>query len=136
MEIVLVVEDNDGVRRYACETLAELGYHVIEAATAAEALEQAAAAAVIDALFTDVVLAGGMSGRDLANRFRETYPSVPVLFTTGYTRNAIVHHGRLDPGVDLLGKPYTQQDLAQKLREVIDKAAARVAVTSVGEQED
>jgi len=73
-------------------------------------------------LFTDVVLPGPLTGRDLATRLRQRYPELPVLYTTGYTRNAIVHQGRLDPDVDLLNKPYTQQDLALKVRELLDRA--------------
>ena len=73
-------------------------------------------------LFTDVVLPGSMSGRELADKVRKKYSGLPVLYTTGYTRNAIVHQGRLDPDVHLLNKPYTQRELAQKLRELIDAA--------------
>jgi CheY-like chemotaxis protein len=68
------------------------------------------------------VLPGSLTGRDLANRLRQRYPDLPVLYTTGYTRNAIVHQGRLDPDVHLLNKPYTQQDLAHKVRELLDRA--------------
>ena len=75
----------------------------------------------VDAIFTDVVLPGA-SGRELADQIRRLYPHMPVLYTTGYTRNAIVHQGRLDPDVHLLNKPYTQQDLAHKVRELLDRA--------------
>ena len=75
-------------------------------------------------LFTDVVLPGGVSGRVLADRVREKLPHLPVLFTTGYTQNAIVHQGRLDPNVHLLTKPYTQQELARKVRELLGKKAS------------
>jgi signal transduction histidine kinase/CheY-like chemotaxis protein len=119
-EVVLVVEDNDGVRDYASASLRDLGYEVYEAPDAAGALEQIKNGAKIDLLFTDVVLPGGMSGRVLADKINEKYPDLPVLFTTGYTRNAIVHHGRLDPHVHLLNKPYTQQDLARKVRQLLD----------------
>ncbi len=74
----------------------------------------------VDLLFTDVVLPGGANGRELANRARSAHPSLPVLYTTGYTRNAIVHQGRLDADVELLNKPYTQQDLARKVRDLLD----------------
>ena len=73
----------------------------------------------IDLLFTDVVLPGGTSGRQLADEIVRERPSLPVLFTTGYTRNAIIHHGRLDSNVNLLSKPYTQQDLARKIRQLL-----------------
>jgi signal transduction histidine kinase/CheY-like chemotaxis protein len=130
METVLVVEDNDGVRGYAKSVLEEIGYRVLEAARADSALRIIQSEERIDLLFTDVVLPGGITGRVLADRAAEHRKDLPVLFTTGYTRNAIVHHGRLDAGVQLLGKPYTQQDLIQKVREILDrKGALLVAAT-------
>jgi CheY-like chemotaxis protein len=118
-ETIMIVEDNEGVREFAKGALEDLGYTVIETADAETALRLMDGGASIDLLFTDVVLPG-MSGRELANRATATRPGLPVLFTTGYTRNAIIHHGRLDPGVELLGKPFTQHDLARKVREMID----------------
>jgi len=118
-EVILLVEDNDGVRAYAKGVLEELGYWIIEAANAEQAMRALAKKPRIDLLFTDVVLPGE-SGRELADRVKRLYPHVPVLYTTGYTRNAIVHQGRLDPKINLLSKPYTQQDLARKLRELLD----------------
>jgi CheY-like chemotaxis protein len=123
-ETIMVVEDSDGVREYACAALGELGYKTIEAANAADALRLAEDGARIDLLFTDVVLPGGVSGRQLSNSMLKLRPDLPVLFTTGYTRNAIVHHGRLDPDVQLLNKPYTQQDLLRKVRELLDSRRA------------
>jgi signal transduction histidine kinase len=119
-ETILLVEDNEGVREYAREVLEELGYKIIEAGNAADALRLAADGARIDLLFTDVVLPGGVSGRELSDNLLKVRPDLRVLFTTGYTRNAIVHHGRLDPGVHLLNKPYTQHDLVRKVRELLD----------------
>ena len=119
-ETILVVEDSEGVRRYAKEALEDLGYRVIEAGNAGDGLEQLANHQRIDLLFTDVVLPGAANGRVLATKARDRYPNLPVLYTTGYTRNAIVHQGRLDPDVQLLNKPYTQQDLARKVREMLD----------------
>ena len=75
-----------------------------------------------DLIVLDIVMPGGMDGRQLAEAVLHLQPGLPVLFTTGYAENAIVHHGRLDPGVHLLNKPYRQQDLAAKLREVLDRA--------------
>jgi DNA-binding response OmpR family regulator len=72
-------------------------------------------------LFTDVVMPGGMNGRQLADEAVRRRPGLKVLFTTGYTRNAIVHHGRLDPGVDMIGKPFTFQELGAKIRTVLDR---------------
>ncbi len=121
-ETLLVVEDNDGVREYAISILEDLGYAVIEASNVAEALQKMKSAPKIDLLFTDVVLPGGANGRVLADKLLAVYPKLPILFTTGNTRNAIVHHGRLDANVHLLQKPYTQQELARKLRELLDGA--------------
>ena len=78
----------------------------------------------IDLLFVDVVLPRPMNGRELAHKIRSLNPNLPVLFTTGYTRNAIVHEGRLDPDVQLINKPYTQQELARKVRELLDRASS------------
>ena len=120
-ETILLVEDNEGVRTYAKSVLEDLGYWVLEAADAHEALRLVAKKPQISLLFTDVVLPGSDNGRALADKLRERYPELPVLYTTGYTRNAIVHQGRLDAGVQLLNKPYTQQDLAHKIREMLDQ---------------
>ena len=121
-ECILVVEDTDGVREYAVSSLEELGYGVLSAPTAERALDIVEKAPKFDLLFTDVVLPG-MSGRELADRLSKSRPGIPVLFTTGYSRNAIVHNGRLDPGVNLLSKPYTQRTLASRIRELIDRSS-------------
>jgi PAS domain S-box-containing protein len=118
-ETVLVVEDDDMVRGIAVDHLAVLGYRTVEARNAVEALERLRSGARVDLLFTDVVMPGGMNGRELAQRARALRPGLKVLFTSGYTENAIVHHGRLDPGVLLLQKPYRRQALAQKLRDAL-----------------
>ncbi len=120
-ETILVVEDNDGVREYARDILLELGYRVLDAANVPEALCAVATKPPVSLLFTDVVL-GNSNGRVLADGLQRIYPGLPVLYTTGYTRNAIVHQGRLDADVHLLNKPFTQQELAQKVRELIDGA--------------
>ena len=123
-ETILVVEDNEPVRDYACMALDELGYKILEAGDAKQAMAIVDSGARIDLLFTDVVLPGGVSGRTLSERVLQVRPDLPVLFTTGYTRNAIVHHGRLDPNVNLLNKPYTQQDLARKVGELLGRETA------------
>ncbi|WP_284734587.1 hybrid sensor histidine kinase/response regulator [Sphingosinicella terrae] len=120
-ETILVVEDDDDVRAYTVECLRELGYRVIEAHDGPSALRLLERQEEpLDLLFTDVVMPG-MSGRELADAARERQPSLKVVYTSGYTRNAIVHGGRLDPGVDLIAKPFTYQALAQKVRDVLDR---------------
>ncbi|WP_137045206.1 hybrid sensor histidine kinase/response regulator [Pseudolabrys sp. FHR47] len=119
-ESILLVEDDPDVSRFVIDALSDIGYHVTHAATAAEALEKLKGMSDIALLFTDVVLPRGMNGRELANAVKETHPDLPVLFATGYTRNAIIHHGRLDSDVDLLTKPFTTEAMAKKVREVLD----------------
>ncbi|MEX2335142.1 MAG: response regulator [Pseudohongiella sp.] len=100
--------------------LAGLGYQVKAAASAAEALDIMDSGWRIDLLFTVVVMPGGMNGIQLADAARLRQPALKVLFTSGYTEDAIVHQGRLDPGVNLLGKPYRRADLVAKVRQVLD----------------
>jgi PAS domain S-box-containing protein len=119
-ELVLVVEDDAEIRRLSVEALRDLGYRVLEAAEGPEALRLLEANAGIALLFTDVVLPGGMTGAEIASAARVLRPQLQVLYTTGYARDAIVHDGRLDPGVQLLVKPFTFADLAAKVREVLD----------------
>lgn len=120
-EVVLVVEDDPDVRSYSVESLHELGYQVLEAKDGPAALQVLEANGPVDLIFTDVVLPGGMSGADVVARARELYPEMKALFTTGYSRNAIVHHGRLDKGVHLLPKPFSFEELAIRIREVLDR---------------
>ena len=115
-ERILLVEDDDMVRTHARALLEGLGYHVIVAADARAALAAIDGGAEIDLLFTDVVMPGGMNGRELAAQVNERLPNLPVLFTSGYAENALVHDGRLDGGVHLLTKPYRLPDLAAQLR--------------------
>ncbi len=118
-ETILVVEDDDLVRSFVLVQLGSLGYPTLSAKNAVEALAIVDGGAAFDLLFTDVILTGGLNGRRLADEVRKRRPGVKVLFTSGYTENAIVHHGRLDPGVVLLAKPYHKADLARKIREVL-----------------
>ncbi len=118
-EVVLVVEDNDDVRAYSVMSLTELGYKVLEAREAEAALAILGAEGRIDLLFTDVVLPG-VSGRVLVDRAVALRPDLKVLFTTGYSRDAIVHQGRLDAGVQLISKPFTFDQLAARVRDTID----------------
>jgi len=119
-ELVLVVDDEPEVRKFAVDALRELGYRTIEAADGAEGLHSLGARSDIVLLFTDVGLPGGMNGRQLADEARRKWPDLKVLFTTGYARDAIIHNGRLDPGVQLITKPFTFAGLATKLRQVLD----------------
>jgi CheY-like chemotaxis protein len=119
-ETILVVEDDDALRSYTVETLAELGYRVLPATNGAAALEILDSGNDIDLLFTDVVMPGGLNGRQLADEAVRRRPGLKVLFTTGYTRNAIVHHGRLDPGVEMVGKPFSSDELIRKVRAILD----------------
>ncbi|MDG5489319.1 CHASE3 domain-containing protein [Sphingomonas sp. BGYR3] len=121
-EVVLVVEDEERVRRMSVTALEELGYRVIEAADPHRALALLDQRDRIDLLFTDVIMPD-LNGRLLAEAAREKRPGLPVLYTTGYTRNAIVHNGMLDHDVAFLAKPFTMRQLAEKVRQVIDGEA-------------
>jgi PAS domain S-box-containing protein len=122
-ETILVVEDDALVRTYVLAQIKSLGYRTFSATNAAEALALIDSDTPIDLLFTDVVMPGGMNGRQLADEARKRRPDLKVLFTSGYTENAIVHHGRLDPGVLLLAKPYRKPQLAQMIRIALDAAS-------------
>ncbi len=117
-EIVLVVEDDRQVRHISIDALRELGYTVLQASTPADALAQIDLQPNIALLFTDIVMPG-MNGRQLADKALELLPKMKVLYTTGYTRNAVVHNGMLDPGTAFLPKPFTFEQLAMKVRDVL-----------------
>ena len=118
-ETILVVEDDLPVQATVIELLTGLGYSVLRASDAQSALSILQSGLPIDLLFTDVVMPGPLSSTELARQARLLLPDIAVLFTSGYTRNAIVHGGRLDPGVELLSKPYRQEDLARKVRQLL-----------------
>ncbi len=118
-ETILVVEDDELVRGHLISQLRDLGYEVSGAASGVEALALLQRGERYDLLFTDVVMPG-MNGRQLVDEARRIAPRMRVLFTSGYSENAIVHHGRLDHGVQLLSKPYRRQELALKVRDVLD----------------
>ena len=118
-EAILVVEDDEAVREASVALLRNLGYTVYQAADAQAALSIIESGIALDMLFTDVVMPGAMRSPELARRARERMPHLAVLFTSGYTENAIVHAGRLDEGVQLLSKPYTNEALARKVRQVL-----------------
>jgi PAS domain S-box-containing protein len=119
-ESILVVEDDEALRAYTVELLSELGYRVLEAQSGAAALEIIDREHDLDLLLTDIVMPGGINGRQLADEAVRRQPKLTVLFTTGYTRNAIVHHGRLDPGVQMIGKPFSAAELGAKIRVLLD----------------
>ncbi|GFE90208.1 response regulator [Steroidobacter agaridevorans] len=121
-ETILVVEDDPDVRAFTVETVRELGYDVLEARDGVNALNllRQTPAGDIDLLFSDVVLPGGMNGQQLAQQAVVLHPRLKVLFATGYARDVIVHHGRLDPGVQLITKPFAFDDLAARIRSVLD----------------
>ena len=118
-EILLVVEDEEAVRHMAVDVLRDLGYTVVQARDANQALEVLVVQPNISLLFTDIVMPN-MNGRQLAEQALKMYPGLKVLFTTGYTRNAVVHNGILDAGVAFLQKPFSVYDLATKVRSVLD----------------
>jgi CheY-like chemotaxis protein len=120
-ETILVVEDHEELRAFSTGVLRELGYNVVEASSGRVALDVLQTNSDFDLLFTDVVLPDGMSGRELAQEAVRRRPGLKVLFTTGYTRNAIVHNGKLDPGINLISKPFTYEQLAAKVRALLDR---------------
>lgn len=126
-ERILVVEDDEQVRTVVVALIEGLGYRVSEATDAARALALIESGASVDLLFTDVVMPGSLKSPELARLARLRMPGLKVLFTSGYTADAIMHDGRLDPGVELLSKPYTREQLAWRLRGLLDAGAAQPA---------
>ena len=129
-ETILLVEDDEEVRKFAAEVLREQGYNLHVASDGASALRLLDAESNISMLFTDVVLPGGMNGRQLADEAQRRRPSLKVLYATGYTRNAIIHQGRLDAEVELLTKPFTAEALVRKVRQMLDAQPSVVPSSS------
>jgi PAS domain S-box-containing protein len=121
-ETILLVEDEADVRSFTATVLSELGYRVLTAADASSALAVLATAPKVDLLFTDVGLPNGVDGRQLVDKARERWPDLRVLFTTGYARTALMHYGRLDPGIELIVKPFSEASLASRIRRILDAA--------------
>jgi CheY-like chemotaxis protein len=119
-DVILIVEDEAEVRANAAEMLREMGYEVIEAPDSPTALRILESSPHVRLLLTDIGLPGESNGRQLADEAMRRRPGLKVLFTTGYARNAIVHQGRLDPGIELLPKPFTFTELATKARRALD----------------
>jgi CheY-like chemotaxis protein len=122
-QTILIVEDDDLLLASVATVLQEHGYRVLAATSAAGALQLLDAEKDVHLLFTDVGLPGGMNGRQLADEARHRCSNLLVLFTTGYTRNAIIHQGRLDPGVEFIGKPFTDAALVGKIQRLLDPQA-------------
>ncbi len=120
-ETILVVEDDALVREHLIAQLKGLGYRVVGAASGPDAIDLLKQGQQFDLLFTDIVLPDGMDGRQLADAARKMRPEMTFLFTSGHTRKAMVDHGRLDPGIELLSKPYRREQLAAKVRKVLDR---------------
>jgi len=118
---ILVVEDDPLVREFVTAQLANLGHRPTAVESGAEALRLIESGQEFDLLLTDVIMPGGMNGRELADEVRKRCPATKILFTSGYTETAIFHHGRLDPGVRLLPKPYRKSDLDRMVRTALDE---------------
>ena len=123
-ESILVVEDDDMVRQHVINQIESLGYTALQAANGPEAMEIIKSSVHSDLLFTDIIMPGGMNGRELAEMAGEHRANLGVLFTSGYTEDVMIHDGRLDPSVTLLSKPYRRQQLAEKIREVLGRKIA------------
>jgi DNA-binding response OmpR family regulator len=120
-ETIVVVDDEDNVRMLIAETLAGSSYKVIEAADAASALKVLQAEGPVDVMITDVGLPGGLNGRQLADAGRMIRKGLKVLFTTGYAENAVIRDGQLEPGMEVLIKPFAMNTLAAKVREMLER---------------
>ena len=125
-ESILVTEDDPFVRAYVVSALEELGYRVIAAEDAREALTQLTQGAEVDVLFTDIVMPGGMNGWELAERAQQIRPGLKLLFTSGYALETLVARGRIHPDTAILNKPYRRPELARRLREVLDSPQVAV----------
>jgi PAS domain S-box-containing protein len=123
-EMILVVEDDAAVRAFVVGNLRDLGYRVIEAKDGPSALSILEEPTPIDLLLTDVIMPGGMTGRQLSDEAKRRRPGLKTLFSSGYTENSIVHQGKLDPGVNFLSKPFRRRDLALKVREALEAQGA------------
>nr|WP_255633212.1 PAS domain-containing sensor histidine kinase [Demequina sp. TTPB684] len=121
--VILIAEDDDLVRQFATDRLRARGYEVVEASSGPEALDRLHTMERLDLLFTDVIMPGGMTGRDLAEAVLAQRPGLPVLYASGYTENVIVHNGRLDRGVQLLAKPYSAHHLIGRVGELLNPPA-------------
>jgi signal transduction histidine kinase/CheY-like chemotaxis protein len=122
-ERILVVEDDEEVRQAVVDMLTQIGYETLTAEDGERALALIETGISVDLLFTDVVLPGQIGSRELARKAKALLPNLRIIYTSGYTENAVIHHGRLDPEVDLLSKPYGIEELARKIRASLDSRA-------------
>ena len=128
-ETILVVEDDEGVRVMVVDTLTELGYRVLRAADGSSALTIIRSGVPIDLLFTDVIMPGPVASTEMVRQANLLLPQLRVLFTSGFTRDAIVHRDRLQAGVNLISKPYAREELARKIRQLLDDDASPATAT-------
>jgi CheY-like chemotaxis protein len=127
IETILVVEDDPAVQATTVDILSALGYRVLKANDGQSALTVLHSGIPVDMLFTDVVMPGPVRSPELARQAKQLLPDIEVLYTSGYTQNAIVHGGRLDPGVELISKPYRREDLARKIRTMFARKQPKAA---------
>jgi CheY-like chemotaxis protein len=132
-DTILVVEDDEDVRAFVVGLLSDLGYEVLPASDGKSALQALDMHPEIRLLFTDCALPGGMDGREVAEEARRRHPGLKLLYTTGYTRDAIVRQGRLDPGVELIVKPFSAAVLAEKIRQILGTAASPVVASQAND---
>ena len=118
-EVILVVDDEPAVRQFSVDAFEELGYSVLQSESAVTALQVLKDHPEIALLFTDIVMPD-VNGRKLVDQARVIRPDLKVLYTTGYTRNAVVHNGVVDKGVELIGKPFTIEELATRVRDILE----------------
>jgi CheY-like chemotaxis protein len=121
---ILVVEDDEDLRTLFTTQVESLGHIALSAGTGADAIELMTSGHTIDLLLTDVILPGGLSGRDVADAAARYRPDMPVIFMSGYTRNSVIHNGRLDPDVTLLQKPFRRRDLEKALNKAFRMAGS------------
>jgi CheY-like chemotaxis protein len=126
-ETILVVEDETEVRTTTVDLLLALGYRVLQAEDARAGIEIVQSGAVIDLVFTDVIMPGQLTSFDLAQTVQRTMPGTPVLFTSGYAEGVLAHEGRIDPSVNLLPKPYQADALASRIRQLLQLRTPAVA---------
>ncbi|MBG7617944.1 PAS domain S-box protein [Herbaspirillum sp. AP02] len=135
-ETILVVEDDPNLQLTVIDTLSSLGYRVLKADNGERALAILQSGMAVDMMFTDVVMPGSVPVTELARQARQLLPDIEILFTSGYPRDAIVHEGRLDAGVELLSKPYRINQLAQRIRHMLSNRAHRIELARASRERD